>query len=48
MRDAAGEPARDWSPELDSDDPELLEPDALPDYELEPEEDELELEPCER
>ena len=42
--DFAGEPAPDSSPEPDSDDPELLEPDALPNPELEPEEDELILE----
>ena len=44
----AGEPVPDSLLEPDSDDPKLLEPDTLPDPELEPEEDELDLEPREQ
>ena len=47
-RDHAGEPAPHLSLEPDSDDLELLEPDALPDPEPEPEEDEPDLELQER
>ena len=43
-QDPAREPASHLSPEPDSNDPELLEPDALPDPEPDPEEDEPNLE----
>ena len=47
--DFSGDPVLDSSPEPDPDELELLEPDAppeaLPDPELEPEEEELDLEP---